>query len=103
MKSLKNRKRINKTRRRYKKGGSEKISCCMCGKSVSIKKSLVPIECLIKHGNKAHRICQECWWDSESGFARENTSHKCPGCKKGLPLTIVEPTLGKIKDIVDLT
>jgi hypothetical protein len=39
------------------------------------------------HGKAAHRICQDCWWDQNIGFAREEGTHRCPGCQKGLPLT----------------
>ena len=45
----------------------------------------------MKHGMKAHRICQECWWNPETGFGKEESKHKCPGCEKGLPLTNVKP------------
>lgn len=66
----------------------ENVKCCMCEKNVNIKDTLIPRECLIKHGSKAaHRICQDCWWDPKIGFAREDVSHKCPGCIKGIPLT----------------
>ena len=66
---------------------NEKIMCSMCEKMVNKNDTLVPRECLIKYGNKAHRICQICWWDPEKGFAREHASHRCPGCQKGVPLT----------------
>ena len=52
---------------------------------------VMPSECLLKYGlNIAHRICNDCWWDSVIGFAREYSSHKCPGCIKDLPLTEYE-------------
>jgi len=92
----------SKKTRKSKKGGTnyDKVNCCMCGKEVDIKDTLIPQACLIKNGAKAHRICQECWWDPESGFAREGISHDCPGCVKNLPLTQVAP---KSTVIVDLT
>jgi hypothetical protein len=46
----------------------------------------VPSACLQTHGVKAHRICEDCWWDPHRGFAREDVTHRCPGCKQGLPL-----------------
>ena len=76
------------------------LSCCMCEKNVNKYNTFVPLECLNKHGKTAHRICCFCWWDQEKGFAREDISHECPGCIKGLPLTYVkmEPPI-----YVDLT
>ncbi len=83
-----NRKSINrtkKTRRRRMKAGNPKHTCCMCGKSIT--DGLMPRTCYMKHGNNAHRICQDCWWDQNTGFANENATHECPGCLKGLQLT----------------
>jgi hypothetical protein len=81
--------RYRKTRRNYCKGGNGMdVKCCMCERMVDKKNTLIPRECLMKYGqNEAHRICQDCWWDPTIGFARENASHRCPGCQKGLPLT----------------
>lgn len=75
-------------------------NCCMCGKPVDKDRALMPSECSIKHGRRAHRICEECWFRPETGFAVEGRSHKCPGCEKGLPLTFVKP---KTPEMVDLT
>jgi len=76
-------------------------NCCMCGKTVeNDEHSLMPSECKIKHGLRAHRICKECWFQPETGFAVEGRSHKCPGCEKGLPLTHVKI---KTPELVDLT
>jgi hypothetical protein len=86
--------------RKLKAGNGEKVLCSMCEKQVQLNYTLVPRECLMKHGKGAHRICKSCWWDPEIGFALETSSHKCPGCQKGLPLTpykTVEPVL------IDLT
>ena len=90
-----------KTRRRVLKAGNgEKVKCSMCEKTVNKIDTLVPNKCLIEHGKGAHRICQKCWWNKKKGFARESVSHKCPGCKKGLPLTPFE----KHPDVyIDLT
>jgi len=83
-----NRLKNRRTRRRYRKGGNgTTVKCCMCERTVNKNDTFVPQECLIKYGQRAHRICQDCWWDQERGFAREGVSHKCPGCVKGLPLT----------------
>lgn len=90
-----------RTRRRYRKGGNnDNVKCCMCEKIVKKDGTLVPRECLMNHGKAAHRICQDCWWDPDIGFARETASHKCPGCEKGSPLTeyTKEPPI-----LVDLT
>ena len=59
------------------------ISCADCNKTAIRTNMLVPLECLQKHGETAHRLCQRCWW---SKFAIEGASHECPGCKKGKPL-----------------
>ena len=100
--------RKNRTRRRYPrlhdkkdllrdkrlKGGQNTspieptapISCCMCDNEFPRDKMNVPAQCLRKNRDRAHRICQNCWWNPETGFARENAPHGCPGCKRGLPL-----------------
>lgn len=78
----------------------QNVTCCMCEKSIYKDETFVPLECLNENGKAAHRICSACWWDQDTGFAREGASHKCPGCMKGLPLTYVkkEPPI-----VVDLT
>ena len=50
----------------------------------------MPRTCFIKYMTRAHRICQECWWDPVSGFAQEKATHGCPGCVKKIPLTNVK-------------
>ena len=73
------------------RGGQEQVKCSMCEKNVNKSDTLVPTICQSKYGPQAaHRICQDCWWDPNTGFAVENRSHKCPGCQKGLPLTTVK-------------
>ena len=58
-------------------------SCCICNKNISIENALKPSICLIKHScSKTHLICQDCWWNPVSGFAREYANHQCPGCKQ---------------------
>ena len=93
---------IKSTFKRYKKGGeNEKVTCCMCEREVDKSNTLIPRACLIKHGTEAaHRICHDCWWNPESGFAREGADHRCPGCLKNLPLT---PVIKKEPEFVDLT
>lgn len=84
---------VSKTYKNFRKyliGGNNLVTCCMCNKKVNIKDTLIPRECLKKHGAKAHRICQSCWWDPISGFSLENLSHKCPGCQKKIPLTKID-------------
>jgi hypothetical protein len=100
--------RKNRTRRRYPrlhdkndllrdkklKGGQNTspveptalISCCVCDNEFPRDEMMVPGRCLRKNRDRAHRICQNCWWNPETGFARENAPHECPGCKRGLPL-----------------
>ena len=96
----KTRKSIKRTKRNRKGGENDKVNCCMCGTEVSINYTLIPRECLNKYGRNAHRICSECWWNSVSGFAREDAPHGCPGCIKKLPLTKVQI---KEPEVVDLT
>ncbi len=77
-------KKIKKTRRRMK-AGKPKHECCICGKSMS--DGLMPRSCYMKHGEHSHRICQDCWWDPNTGFANETSTHGCPGCLKGMEIT----------------
>lgn len=82
------RNKFKKSRRRNLKGGNnDKVKCSMCEKMVNKDDTLIPRECLVKYGKSAHRICQNCWWNPETGFALEHARHNCPGCEKGLPLT----------------
>jgi hypothetical protein len=83
-----------------KAGDNDKVICSICEKIVPIKETLIPQKCLTKYGRSAHRICENCWWDPVSGFAREYESHKCPGCIKKLPLT---GYMNKKRIFVDLT
>lgn len=72
----------------HKGGDNETVQCCMCENTVNKDEALIPRVCLVKHGiNRAHRICRDCWLNLKTGFARENASHECPGCIKGIPLT----------------
>ena len=96
--------RNNRKNRTYKKGGTnyDKVNCCICGKEVDKSDTLVPQSCSRINFEKAHRICSQCWWNPEYGFARENAPHGCPGCAKNFPLTSVNPKK-KVSEIVDLT
>jgi len=70
-------------REKNKKMGGSKEECCICRNKID-GKSFIPSACLMKHGkNRAHKICNDCWWNS---FAKEGVTHQCPGCEKGLPL-----------------
>jgi len=93
--------------RKFKKGGTNSnVNCCMCEKNVATNKTLVPQICLNEYGRKAHRICEDCWWDKESGFAREGIKHDCPGCSKKLEFTkLPQTTFKSTKNvpIIDLT
>jgi hypothetical protein len=92
-----------RTKLRYRRGGNgEKVKCSMCGKMVNKEDTFIPRECLVKHGPKAaHRICKDCWWDPKKGFALENSSHKCPGCLKGLPLKQYDDERATVIDLTE--
>jgi hypothetical protein len=97
-----------RTRKNLARGPGDDVyyditQCCMCSKTLNVNdktNALIPLECLQNRGKEAHRICKECWFKPVTGFAIEGNSHKCPGCKKGLPLTRVKV---KTPEIVDLT
>lgn len=75
------------------------VQCCICSQTECIRETLIPRKCLKTNAFSAHRICNKCWWEPETGFAVEQNNHNCPGCKKGLPLN-------KNKDndvVIDLT
>jgi hypothetical protein len=105
--SKRNKRNKRKSHKNTKKGGNNnaKVTCSMCERDVKIKDTLVPRVCLNEHGRKAHRICSECWWNPETGFAREGTRHGCPGCEKKLPLTNISnlPSYNKQVEVIDLT
>jgi hypothetical protein len=107
--SRRNKRKSQKKTKNTKKGGNnnENVTCSMCERDVKIKDTLLPRVCLNEHGRKAHRICSECWWNPETGFAREGTRHGCPGCEKKLPLTNISnvPSSNKNKpvNVIDLT
>jgi len=62
------------------------VPCCMCDREFPRESMLTPLVCLQKNRDRAHKICQDCWWDPQIGFAREDAPHGCPGCKRRLPL-----------------
>jgi hypothetical protein len=95
-KIIRHKRKTRRTRRRCRKGGNgEQVKCCMCETMVDKRKTFIPRKCLTKNMQKAHRICENCWWNE---FAEENATHSCPGCVKGLPLTE-----NKQPSFVDLT
>jgi len=94
-KTLKNKRKLT-----LQNNVGDKVLCCVCEKIVDKNKSFVPINCLRQNWEASHRICNNCWWDEKKGFAREGTNHKCPGCKKGLPLTAYKKNK---PEIIDLT
>jgi len=69
---------------------SNKVKCSICDTMINKNDALIPAKCLMKHGQRGHRICNDCWW---SKFAIEGTNHECPGCENDLPLTKVSPKI----------
>ncbi len=53
--------------------------CCICEYEVSSSNILIPSQCYKKFGMNGHRVCTTCWFNK---FAKENRSHRCPGCIK---------------------
>ena len=102
-----NKRKSIKNKRTMKKGGTnnENVTCSMCEKDINKKDTLIPRVCLNEHGRRAHRICSECWWNPETGFAREGTKHQCPGCEKKIPLTKISilPSSNRPVKVIDLT
>lgn len=74
------------------------VPCCICEREFPRESMFIPLACLNKNHERAHRICQDCWWDPQIGFAREDAPHGCPGCKRGLPLN---PPIKRIKPTTD--
>jgi hypothetical protein len=105
-KTNKNKKSRKYRKKAYKKGGNgdDKTNCCVCGMVTNISDTLIPLDCLQKRREKGkgpHRLCQHCWWNPKTGFAREGVNHKCPCCEKDVPF----PNL-KVKEsseVIDLT
>ena len=63
--------------------------CVIC--STFEKPFLSPVKCVIKYGlDRSHKICQECWFRD---FAKEDISHKCPGCENDKPLKEIVPII----------
>ena len=87
-----------RTKSNKARGPTQPIHCVMCNKQIDTSDGLAPAKCLAKYGaNRAHQICQECWWTK---FAKEGTNHSCPGCVKNLPLN--GPPIDN-SGVVDLT
>ena len=48
--------------------------------------AMTPLVCLNAKGPLAsHRLCHDCWFNPETGFALEGTNHSCPGCENHVP------------------
>lgn len=62
------------------------VPCSICERMFPRDTMFTPLVCLQKNRDRAHKICDDCWWDPQIGFAREDAPHGCPGCKRGLPL-----------------
>ena len=81
------------------------VPCCVCDREFPRESMFIPLVCLQKNRERAHRICSDCWWDPQIGFARENAPHGCPGCKQGLslnpPIKSRKPTTDEIIVISD--
>lgn len=65
-----------------------------------------PAQCLIfpkKDGGerRAHRICEDCWFNPVWGFAMEGRDHRCPGCVNKLPPNDLPKKYERVE--VDLT
>jgi hypothetical protein len=86
------------SKKKIYKGGNSVVDCSICKKTTNIQNTLVPVKCLRINGIYAHRICKKCWFTK---FVDEGNDHKCPGCIKGLPLTIIESTFPN--QVIDLT
>lgn len=90
------------------------ISCAMCEKKFPRNNMLVPSACPSNripgtkkmYADRSHRICQNCWWpkpgNPESGFARVDGDHGCPGCKRGLPPnpSLKQPEVIEVIDLI---
>ena len=86
--------------RQYKIEKNMIIRCSICESLINENNMFTPSICLMKYGVISHKICDKYWWDYETGFALEASSHLCPGCQKGLPLTSYK---NKPQFFVDLT
>jgi len=77
------------------------VQCCMCCKQVNITNTFMPSICFRVNMQKAHRICAECWWEPEIGFACENNTHQCPGCAAKMSYNYVVRSV--LNETIDLT
>jgi len=76
----------------------DNLPCSMCDRQFPRESMFIPLSCLKKNQDRAHRICEDCWWDPKMGFAREDAPHDCPGCKRHLPLN--PPIKSKPEEII---
>ena len=91
------RNRKTKSNRKHNGGNNKQVKCSICENTIHINNTLVPSKCYKLNLDKAHRICQDCWWNN---FSKEKTDHTCPGCNKQLPLTT---SSYNSNDVIDLT
>ncbi len=65
--------------------------CCICHIPLT-SYDLMPARCKWKHGMRAHRMCEECWFvgKGRASFV-QSADHRCPGCIQGLPLHPLPP------------
>ena len=76
----------------------------MCRNQTPKNKTLETTRCRIKGPFYKHQICHDCWWGTKEtpGFATEDGSHECPGCKTGISPTHRTPPKTPPK-VIDLT
>jgi hypothetical protein len=89
------------------------VSCALCDQKFPRNTMLIPSGCPNTnipgtkrlYADRSHRVCQNCWWpqpgNPDSGFARVDGPHGCPGCKRGLPANPPLKQLGNI-EVIDL-
>jgi hypothetical protein len=89
----------NKIKINYLKGGNNLTECVMCNKKKLNK--YIPGRCLQENGyKKAHRICEDCWWNN---FAEEGTNHNCPGCDNNIALNNITSISPNDVEIIELS
>ena len=83
----------------YKENGP---LCCVCSAPITTDPAyaLMPAKCKWRHGMRAHRMCEECWFVGKGRISFVHSlDHRCPGCIKGLPLPLPMPP----PSMIDLT
>jgi len=71
-------------------------TCACCDKKIPVQQKQVFSfrKCLNQHGNRAHRICAKCWWQTIIPASQEQHL-KCPGCLARAPLYVPPATVPK--------